>query len=147
MATTDAKVVPLYGKPYRLPFDIRSVTGTLIKGAAGLDSERSINQGTFANCTNEAKEIPSGSGVYYLDLTAAEMTSICTAILVKTTTASATPTVRFLYPQPALSGATIDDLKAEIAALRAQMDSLFTTATLPELVEAIVAGLAAQEPS
>lgn len=99
MASTDARPVPIKNTAYRLTFPIYKSDGTLITGAAGLDSEVSKDAGTFADCTNEATEIATSSGVYYLDLTSTEMNADCVAVLVKSSTTGAVPQVFMLYPQ------------------------------------------------
>lgn len=101
MASTDALPVPRKGVAFRVTFPILKNDGTLIAAAAGLDSEVSKDAGTFADCTNEATEIATSSGVYYLDLTATEMNADTVAIVVKSTTTDAIPTVLTLYPQEA----------------------------------------------
>lgn len=112
MASSDAQPRPLYGVAYRIVFPILDADGDLVTGAAGLDSEISKDQGTFTDCTNEATEIATSSGMYYLDLTATEMQANCVAIIVKTTTTGAKTTPIVLYPEKVLvrgvvsSGAT-----------------------------------------
>jgi hypothetical protein len=75
--------------------------GDLVTGATGLDSEISKDGGTFVDCTNEATEIATASGVYFLDLTSTEMTADTVAIIVKTTSAGAKTTPIVLLPQEA----------------------------------------------
>lgn len=98
-AATDASPRPLYGVAYRLVFPIFDNTGALVTGAAGLDSEVSKDQGTFADATNEATEIATSSGMYYLDLTASEMAARTVSIIVKTSTSNAKTTPIVLYPE------------------------------------------------
>lgn len=99
VAAGDAHPFPIYNARYRVVFPILDADGDLVTGAAGLDSEASQDQGTFADCTNEATEIATASGVYYLDLTAGEMDTQCTAVIVKTSTTGAKTTVITLYPK------------------------------------------------
>ena len=99
MASTDARPVPIKNTAYRLTFAIYKNDGTLITAAAGLDSEVSKDAGTFADCTNEATEIATSSGVYYLDLTSTEMNADCVAVVVKTSSTGAVPPTFILYPQ------------------------------------------------
>ena len=101
MASTDALPVPQKNVAYRLTFPIYKSDGTLITGATGLDSEVSKDAGTFADCTNEATEIATSSGVYYLDLTSTEMNADCVSIVVKTSSTGAVLPVFALYPQEA----------------------------------------------
>jgi hypothetical protein len=99
MASTDARPVPIKNTAYRVMFPIYDNTGALVPGAAGLDSEVSKDQGTYADCTNEATEIATSSGTYYLDLTATEMNADGVAVIVKTSTTDAKTTFIVLYPQ------------------------------------------------
>lgn len=98
MAASDARPVPMKGQAYRVTFPIFDADGDLVTGAAGLDSEVSIDGGTFADCTNEATEIATGSGMYYLDLTAAEMAGDTIALIIKTSSSGAKTTPIVLYP-------------------------------------------------
>lgn len=115
MAATDANPIAIKGAAYRATFFIMDGSGAPVTGAAGLDSERSLDAAAFADCTNEATEI--GRGAYYLDLTAAEMTADTVAITVQTSTAGAKPTLLVIYPAdrgfndlafPTTSGRSID---------------------------------------
>lgn len=106
MASTDARPLPIKNTAYRLYFPIYKSDGTLITAAAGLDSEVSKDgkqsDGTtagFTDCTNEATEIGTGSGCYYLDLTSTEMNADSVVVLVKSSTTGAVPQVFALYPQ------------------------------------------------
>lgn len=101
MASTDAKPVPQKNVAYRITFPILDADGDLVTGASGLDSEISKDAGTFADCTNEATEIATSSGVYYLDLTSTEMNADTVAIIVKTSTSGAKTTVLVMYPEEA----------------------------------------------
>ena len=83
MAASDATPIPIKNQAYRVTFPIFDNDGDLVTGAAGLDSEVSKDQGTFADCTNEATEIATSSGMYYLDLTATEMNADTVAIKVR----------------------------------------------------------------
>lgn len=90
---------PVYGAPYTLVFPILDAGGGLVTGAAGLDSEVSKNGDTFADCTNEATEIATSSGMYYLTLTGTELTADVVSVIVKTTTTAAKTTPITLYPR------------------------------------------------
>lgn len=98
MAAGDATWNPKKGVAYRVTFPILDADGDLVAGATGLDSEVSKDGGTFIDCTNEATEIATSSGVYYLDLTATEMNADTVAIIVKTTSSGAKTTVLVMYP-------------------------------------------------
>src|SRR5574342_308139 len=101
MASSDAKPVPRKNEAYRITFPILDADGDLVTGAATLDSEVSKDGGTFADCTNEATEIATSSGVYFLDLTSTEMNADTVAVIVKTSTAGAKTTTIVLYPEEA----------------------------------------------
>lgn len=101
MASTDAKPVPQKNVAYRVTFPILDADGDLVTGATGLDSEISKDGGTFADCTSEATEIATSSGVYYLDLTSTEMNADTVAIIVKTSSSGAKTTTIVMYPEEA----------------------------------------------
>lgn len=101
MASTDARPTPHKNVAYRHTFPIFDASGSLVTGAAGLDSEVSKDSGTFTDCTNEATEIATSSGMYYLDLTATEMNADCVVVIVKTSTVGAKTTPIVLYPEEA----------------------------------------------
>ncbi len=98
-SASDAHAYCIYNARFRVTFPILDADGDLVTGAASLDSEASQNQGTFADCTNEATEIATSSGMYYLDLIATELDTQQTAIIVKTATAGAKTTPMVLYPR------------------------------------------------
>lgn len=102
MAASDASPVPFKGVAYRVTFPIWKNDSTLITGASGLDSEVSKDAGTFADCTNEATEIATSSGIYYLDLSASEMDARTVAVIVKSSSTGAVTTVIVLYPEDKL---------------------------------------------
>lgn len=95
---SDAKAMPIKGVAFTLAFPIFDADGDLVTGAAGLDSEVSKDLGTFADCTNEATELATASGMYYLGLTAGEMNADIVVIIVKTSTTGAKTTPIILYP-------------------------------------------------
>lgn len=94
----DALPYPVYGAPYTIVVSILDADGDPVSGAAALDSERSLNGDTPADCTNEATEIGS-SGQYYLTLTAAELTADIVSGVTKTSTSGAKTTPWVLYPR------------------------------------------------
>lgn len=101
MASSDALPIPRKNTAYRVAFAGLKSDGTLITSGTGMDSEVSKDQGTFADCTNEAAEIASSSGVYYLDLTSTEMNADMVIVKCTWTNTGALPTVLVLYPQEA----------------------------------------------
>lgn len=96
MASGDAKPFPAKNVAYRATFPLYDATGSLVTGATSPDSEVSKDGGTFADCTNEATEIATASGVYYLDLTSSEMNADTVAVIVKSGTAKTA--VLVFYP-------------------------------------------------
>lgn len=141
MAAGDAAPWPIKNKAWRVTFPILDAAGDLVTGAAGLDSEVSKDGGTFADCSSEATEIATGSGVYYLDLTATEMNADTVAIIVKTSTSGAKTTtlvanpVALIEPSGApgfgAGGAGLEEAVAWLIALsRNKMTQTTTTSTL-----------------
>lgn len=146
MASTDARPLPEKNVAYRVTFPILDADGDLVTGASALDSEVSKDGGTFTDCTNEATEIATSSGMYYLDLTSTEMNADTVAIIVKTSTSGAKTTTIVMYPEEAgdvrvnvtqVNGTsqtagdipamitTVDDfLDTEVAAIKAKTDNL-----------------------
>jgi hypothetical protein len=144
VASTDAKPVPQKNVAYRVTFPLLDADGDLVTAAGSLDSEVSKDGGAFADCTNEATEIATASGMYYLDLTSTEMNADTVAIIVKSAGAKTTPIV--LYPEeagdirvnvtqvagtnqtagdiPAMITVVDDFLDTEIAAIKAKTDNL-----------------------
>lgn len=100
MAATDARPVPKKNVAFRWYLVILDADGDLVTGAAGLDSEVSVDGAAFADCTNEATEIGS-TGIYFLDLTAGEMNGDAICVQVKTSTSGAKTTVGIFYPEEA----------------------------------------------
>jgi hypothetical protein len=77
---------------------VDSATGDLVSSAAGLDSEFSewgdgTAATTFTDCTNEASEIATSSGMYELALATTEVDSGYTCIKVTSTTTGALPQI------------------------------------------------------
>lgn len=107
-AVGDAHPYPIYGAHFLVAFPILDADGDFVTGATGLDSERSIDLGAFADCTNEAVELATASGKYYLYLTGAEMTGKFISVQVKTTSPGAKSTPIELYPRrlPVLESGT-----------------------------------------
>lgn len=98
---------PVYGVPWTVVFPLLDADGDPVTGAT-CDSERSINGETGADCTNEGTEIPftttANKGMYYLTLTAAEMTGDIITVTVASATSKATTIV--LYPRKLVTLAT-----------------------------------------
>lgn len=117
-----------------ITFPIMKNDGTLITGAAGLDSEEDAwTDGAapdgFTDCTNEATEIGS-TGQYYLSLTQAEMNYQYIIIQVKSSTTGAvtqTMLIRTTIGAPA-NMATTDD-GGTINVTGGAIDTVTTTTT------------------
>ena len=98
ISAADAHPFPIYNARFRFQFPILDADGDLVSGAAALDSEVSQNSGTFADAVNEATEIATASGMYFLDLVATEMDTKSSTVIVKTSTAGAKTTPITLHP-------------------------------------------------
>jgi hypothetical protein len=96
-----AEVVRQKNAATYIQFNIWKNDGTLLSGAAGLDSEiDTFNDGAapdgFTDCTNEATEIGS-TGQYYLSLSQAEMNADYIVVQIKSsTTGAVTRTVKIM---------------------------------------------------
>lgn len=108
MASSDSLPQPKKNVAYRVIFPIFDADGDLVAGASSLDSEISQDCGTFTDCTNEATEIATSSGMYYLDLTSTEMNADSVAVIVKTATSGAKTAPIILYPEEA------GDIRADV---------------------------------
>ena len=87
---------PVYGVAFAVTFPLLDADGDPISPSSP-DSEVSKNGDTFADCTNEATEIATSSGICYLLLTAAEMTADIVTVRIQST--GAKTTVLTLYPR------------------------------------------------
>ncbi|GAJ07466.1 unnamed protein product, partial [marine sediment metagenome] len=103
----------------RIVFPILDADGDPVSSAAGLDSERSLDGGAFADCTAEATEIGS-SGIYYLDLAVGETNGDVVCIQVKTSTSGAKTTVLVFYT----STQSLNTIDAIVDAIKAKTDNL-----------------------
>ena len=101
----DSHPFPIYNARYRLVVPLLDADGDPISPSSP-DSEVSQNQGTFADCTNEATEIATSSGVVYLDLTAAEMDTKCSTVRIQSTGAKTTIAVLYPVRMPVLRAGT-----------------------------------------
>ena len=110
MAASDAKPIPIKNTAHRITFPLRKTDGSLKSGAAGLDSEVSIDGAAFADAGSEATEIGT-TGIYYLDLTAAEMNGDTIAVQTKYTGGGNMTAVTVMYPQEA------GDIKVDVQSI------------------------------
>lgn len=102
MASSDAKATAWWGVPHRIYFPIYDADGDLVTGASSLDTEISKDGGTFADATNEATEVATGSGVYFIDVTAAERECDNTTGITKTATAGAKTAFWSIYTEQSI---------------------------------------------
>ena len=93
--------------------------GDPVSGAASLDSEYSLDGGSFSDCTNEATEIGT-TGIYYLSLAAGETNGDVVCIQVKTSTSGAKTTVLVFYT----SAQSLDTVDSNVDAIKAKTDNL-----------------------
>jgi hypothetical protein len=121
---------PKKNTAFTVVFPIFDADGDLVSGAASLDSEVSKDGGTFTDCTNEAGEIATSSGMYSLVLTSTEMNADIVATITKTGTAGAKTSPNVMYTSvnqvDDLSTAltTIDDfVDTEVAAILTAVDT------------------------
>ena len=113
----------------RIPVDYRNMTnGAFISGATGSDCECSEhNDGTapstFADCTNEATEIATSSGTYYLQLETTETDSDYTLVkCTSTSTNSGDYFARVSHNYPgAGSGLTAEQTRAALGGFGANI--------------------------
>jgi hypothetical protein len=128
MAASDARWPPLKNAAWRVTFPLLDADGDLVPGGASdtPDSERSIDNGTFADCSNEFVEVATNSGMYYLDLNASEMNGDCIAIICKTATAGTKTTPIVVYPVSGGFNELVTDhdkTQSDIALIDAAIDS------------------------
>ena len=98
MAASDGQPFPIKNKAFCVVFPIMDATGSFVTGAAGVTSTVSKDLGTFASCTNNAVEIATASGMYYLNMTATEMNADIVSVMVKSTTTGSKTTPMVFYP-------------------------------------------------
>src|SRR6202008_2684533 len=97
MASTDAKLIPIKNQAYRLTFVSQNAALGFVTNGTGMDTEVSKDGATFADATNEATEIGS-TGIYFIDLTTAEMNADIVVIKTTFTNLTALPAATVLYP-------------------------------------------------
>lgn len=100
---------PRKNTAFTLVLVIRDADGDPVSGASALDSEVSIDGGSFSDCTNEATEIGS-TGIYTLALTSGEMNGDVITVQTKTSSSGAKTAVNVIYT----AAATVDDLSGRI---------------------------------
>jgi len=93
---------PVYGAPWTVVFPMLDEDGDPVTGLT-CDSEISKNGDTGVDCENEATEIPyttaTNKGMYYLTLTATEMTADIVAITVYSGVSTTQATCLVFYPR------------------------------------------------
>ena len=126
---------PKKNAAFNVHFPIYDNDGDLVSGAAGLDSEVSIDHAQFADATAEATEIATSSGVYYLALTQAEMNGDIITTITKTSTPAAKTAVNVMYT----ATDQLADLHGDIATVDGNVDDILTDTgtTLPATLATI----------
>jgi hypothetical protein len=99
---------PVYAAPYAVTFPLLDADGDPVSPSSP-DSERSLNGDTFADCTNEATEIATSTGICYLALTAAEMTADIVTLRIQSTGAKTTVLTLFPRKLVTIRAATAND--------------------------------------
>jgi len=107
MAAGNANIVPIKGQAYRLYFPWFKTDGTLLTGATITLSSISKDGGNLAATNGTATEIQT-SGIYYLDLIAAEMQTECTTFKATASDASSMVIVIPIYTQSTTSKIPVD---------------------------------------
>jgi len=128
---------PKKNAAFNVHFPIYDNDGDLVSGAAGLDSEVSIDHAQFADATAEATEIATSSGVYYLALTQAEMNGDIITTITKTSTPAAKTAVNVMYT----ATDQLADLHGDLATVDGVVDAILvdTGTTLETDIDAILA--------
>lgn len=126
MASIDATPNPRRNIAYRVTFPIFDSDGDPVPSGSGLDSEVSLDQAAFSDCASEAVYITGSVGMYYLDLSAAEMNANTVALQIKIATTDAKTTMMVLYPDSG-SITTLDSLNTGIQNSITNVQSAVTT--------------------
>jgi hypothetical protein len=109
MASTDARPIPIKNTAYRVTFPILDADGDLVVSAASLANVL-IKDTTVTAAAGTVTQLGT-SGMYYLDLTAAEMNADTVTIIITTSTSGAKSTPIVLYPQET------GDIKVDVQSL------------------------------
>ena len=107
MAAGNANIVPIKGAAYRLYFPWFKTDGTLLTGATITLSSIDKNGAGFNASNGTATEIQT-SGVYFLDLVAAEMQAECTTLKATASDVGAMVIVIPIYTQSTTSKIPVD---------------------------------------
>ena len=110
----------------RIVFPILDADGDPVTGATTPDTEYSLDGASFVDCSDEIHEIATASGIYYIDLLAAETNADVVAIQCKTATSGAKTTVLVFYTQ----STNLDLVKAETVAIKAKTDIIGASVAL-----------------
>jgi hypothetical protein len=141
---------PVYGVPWTVVVPLLDEDGDPTTGLT-CDSEVSINGETGADCTNEATEIAfttaTNKGMYYLTLTAAEMTGDIITVTIYSGATTTQATCIVLYPRKLVTLATGTSqggaagyitLAAGAVVFNGRYDGCLCVATIDSAVEARV---------
>jgi hypothetical protein len=94
----------------RIVFPILDADGDPVTGATTPDTEYSLDGASFADIADEAHEIATASGIYYVDLAQGETNGDVVAIQCKTATSGAKTTVLVFYT----TSTTLDLMQTEL---------------------------------
>jgi hypothetical protein len=131
MAASDARPVPRKNAAFRFYFAIRKPSdSTLITTWAGMDSEVSLDGGSFSDCSNEATEIGT-TGCGYIDLTSSEMNADAVVLKVTVTNTGAVPLVFTLFPEEAGDYRVSDTQKVDVETIKTQALTAAAGITFP----------------
>ncbi len=120
MAAADSVRV-IRNAPYRFHFKMRTITtGQVLSGdAANLDAEVSLASAAFADIVGAETEIGS-TGIYYVDMTAAEMTAAGSIyIRIISSTANTDEIGEELFPEPCSDSGVAQSAAASTLVIRA----------------------------
>jgi tetrahydromethanopterin S-methyltransferase subunit F len=109
----------------KIVFPILDADGDPVSSAAGLDSEYSLDGGSFTDCASEATEIGT-SGIYYLNLAEGETNGDVVCIQVKTSTSGAKTSVLVFYT----SAQTLDEIDTNVDGIKTKTDLIGASVAL-----------------
>ena len=107
MAAGNANIVPIKGAAYRLYFPWFKTDGTLLSGATITLSSISKDGGNLTATNGTSTEIQT-SGIYFLDLVAAEMQAECTTYKATASDSGSTVICIPIYTQSTTSKIPVD---------------------------------------
>jgi hypothetical protein len=138
MAATDAR--PIRNAPYRIRFGFITPSGNLIPSAPSPAGKVAQNQISFTDTSTSPQQIGT-SGMYFVDLTAAEM-SANSVDFIGTSTGSAQDVVRHIDMEPSLESGVATAGTANTITLRSSASSTadFFNNAIIEIVRGVGSG-------